>query len=63
MKVYLWIFNVYSEDDYFWRIVLHDGEFTYWHEDMKGSGGYNKTRLCNQVCMTTNSKYVYIGEL
>ncbi len=57
MKVYQWIMP-HCE---FHNIVLWDGENTYWCDLMMPSSGYKRMR--SDWCKTTESKFIYIGEL
>lgn len=57
MKVLLW-----EMGEYFYNIVLWDGENTYWIEEMRPSGGYKNLKL-NTIDKVTKSRFTLIGEL
>ena len=57
MSVWIWE----TKDGFFHEILLWDGYHTYWSDEMKPSGGYNKMRT--YWCKITRSRFVYIGEL
>lgn len=58
MKVLLWQMKHTREFD---RLILWDGQYTYWDDDMRPSTGYTKIRFkwCSEPMAC---RFVYVGE-
>ncbi len=58
MSIWFWTIP-WTDDPLLWDgwVVLHDGQNTYWDDEMRPSGGYtSKSRMKRQG-------FIYIGEL
>ena len=58
LSVWVWI----REDSDEMRLVLFDGENTYWTDQMRPSSGYS-VRSLRECCRVTRSKFFKMGEL
>lgn len=60
MKVLVWEIP----DTHCFAIVLWDGDFTYWSDEMSPSSGYKKSQeRLEEICLLTDSKFTVIGDL
>lgn len=57
MKVLLW-----EMEEIFAEIVLYDGKYLYWSDEMRASGGYENLKF-GKINKLTGSRFTYIGEL